>query len=40
MNGEIRVATCMSCRYGGISDKPLGYPYTAKNQEVDLEAVV
>ena len=40
MKGEIRVATCMSCRYGGISDKRLGYPYTAKNQEVDLEAVV
>jgi haloalkane dehalogenase len=24
----------------GASDKPLGYPYTAKNQEVDLDAVV
>ena len=24
----------------GASDKPLGYPYTAKNQEADLDAVV
>jgi haloalkane dehalogenase len=24
----------------GSSDKPLGYPYTAKNQEVDLDTVV
>ena len=24
----------------GFSDKPLGYPYTAKNQEGDLDAVV
>lgn len=24
----------------GASDKPLGYPYTAKNQETDLDAVV
>jgi haloalkane dehalogenase len=23
-----------------VSDKPQGYPYTAKNQEVDLDAVV
>ncbi len=24
----------------GFSDKPLGYPYTAKNQEVDLDTVI
>src|SRR6266852_8167120 len=24
----------------GLSDKPIDYPYTAKNQEVDLDAVV
>ncbi len=24
----------------GVSDKPFGYPYTAKNQEVDLDVVV
>ena len=24
----------------GASDKPLGYPYTAKNQELDLDAVI
>src|SRR6266571_3961794 len=24
----------------GASDKPLGYPYTAKNQEADLDAVI
>jgi haloalkane dehalogenase len=24
----------------GASDKPAGYPYTAKNQEGDLEAVI
>src|SRR4029453_11995671 len=24
----------------GASDKPLGYPYTAKNQEVDLDNVI
>ena len=24
----------------GSSDKPLGYPYTAQNQEADLDAVV